>query len=70
LKEKLTATISLTIDSTGKLLRQNPEKMSGNRLFDDSILKAIKRAAPFPPFPPAMDKAQEEFVITFDPNDI
>ncbi len=70
LKEKLTATVSLTIDSTGRLVRQNLEKMSGNRLFDDSIIKAIKRAAPFPPFPPAMDKAQEEFVITFDPNDV
>jgi colicin import membrane protein len=70
LKEKLSATVSLTIDAAGNLVKQHPEKMSGNQLFDDSILKAIARAVPFPPFPPAMDKPQEEFVITFDPNDI
>lgn len=70
LKEKLTATVSLTIDKTGNLVSQEPEKMSGNQLFDDSILKAITRSAPFPPFPPSMDKTREEFVITFDPNDI
>jgi len=69
-KEKLTATIAITIDASGKLVRQQPEKMSGNQLFDDSIFKAITRSAPFPPFPPAMNKDQEEFVITFDPNDI
>jgi len=70
LKEKLSATVSLTINAAGNLVKQHPEKMSGNQLFDDSILKAIARAAPFPSFPPAMDKPQEEFVITFDPNDI
>jgi len=70
LKEKLTATIAITIDASGKLVRQQPEKMSGNQLFDDSIFKAITRSAPFPSFPPAMNKDQEEFVITFDPNDI
>jgi len=70
LKEKLSATVSLTINAAGNLVKQHSEKMSGNQLFDDSILKAIARAAPFPPFPPAMDKTQEEFIITFDPNDI
>lgn len=70
LNEKLSATVSLTINATGNLIKQDPEKMSGNQLFDDSILKAIARAAPFPSFPPAMDKTQEEFVITFDPHDI
>jgi len=69
-QEKLSATISLTISATGNLVKQNPEKMSGNQLFDDSILKAIARSAPFPPFPPAMDKTQEEFIITFDPHDM
>jgi len=70
LKEKLTATIAITINANGQLINQQPEKMSGNQLFDDSIFKAITRSAPFPPFPPAMNKDQEEFVITFDPNDI
>lgn len=70
LKEKLSATVSLTINAAGNLVKQHSEKMSGNQLFDDSILKAIARAAPFPPFPPTMDKTQEEFIITFNPNDI
>ncbi len=69
LKEKLTATIAITIDASGRLVSQQPEKMSGNQLFDDSIIKAIARSAPFPRFPPAMSKDQEEFVLTFDPND-
>ena len=70
LQEKLSATVSLTINASGNLVKQKPEKMSGNRLFDDSILRAIARSAPFPSFPPAMDKTQEEFIITFDPHDI
>jgi TonB family protein len=27
------------------------EKHSGNRYFDESAMKAIKKASPFPPFP-------------------
>lgn len=27
------------------------EKTSGNRFFDESVLKAVKKAEPFPPFP-------------------
>ena len=69
-KEKLSATISLTIDAAGNLRRQQIERLSGNQLFDDSIMLAIKRAAPFPPFPASMRQSQEEFVITFEPKDI
>ncbi len=69
-REKLSATVSLTIDAAGNLLEQKIERLSGNQLFDDSILLAIKRAAPFPPFPPVMHQEREEFVITFEPRDV
>ncbi|MBW1645837.1 MAG: TonB C-terminal domain-containing protein [Deltaproteobacteria bacterium] len=68
--KKLSATVSLVIDRAGNLLEQKIERLSGNQLFDDSIMQAIKRAAPFPPFPPVMRQDREEFVITFEPRDL
>ncbi|MBN2332853.1 MAG: cell envelope integrity protein TolA [Deltaproteobacteria bacterium] len=69
-REKLSATVSLTISDTGTLIASTTQQLSGNQLFDDSILRAINQAAPFPPFPAALEQRQEEFIITFEPSDL
>ncbi len=47
--------VSVRIARDGVLIDSWIEKGSGNRLFDDSALKAVKKAAPFPPLPEAFD---------------
>ena len=70
LNSGLEATISLTIDASGKLLEQNEEKLSNNRIFDHAMRQAVINANPFPPFPSELNIPREEFVITFNPNNL
>ncbi|MCD6292293.1 MAG: TonB C-terminal domain-containing protein [Deltaproteobacteria bacterium] len=70
LNSGLVATVSLTIDASGELIQQSEEKLSGNFTFDHALRQAIINATPFPPFPAELNIPQEEFVITFDPNNL
>ncbi|MCK5540393.1 MAG: TonB C-terminal domain-containing protein [Deltaproteobacteria bacterium] len=70
LNSGLEATISLTIDASGKLLEQFEEKLSNNLIFDNAMRQAIINANPFPSFPADLNIPREEFVITFNPNNI
>ncbi len=70
LNSGLVSTISLTIDASGKLLIKSEEKLSGNPIFDHAMRQAVINASPFPPFPVELNIPQEEFVITFDPNNL
>jgi len=70
LNSGLEATISLTISASGALLDQTEERLSGNTIFDHAMRQAISNANPFPPFPAELTIPQEEFVITFNPNNI
>ncbi len=70
LNSGLVSTISLTIDASGNLLIQSEEKLSDNPIFDNAMRLAVTNAIPFPPFPAKLNIPQEEFVITFDPNNI
>ncbi len=70
LNSGLVSTISLTIDASGNLLMQSEEKLSGNPIFDHAMRQAVVNASPFPPFPAELNIPQEEFVITFDPNNL
>jgi TonB family protein len=47
----LQAIVFLAIDRAGHVEQLRIEKKSGNVLFDESLLRAIKQAAPFPPLP-------------------
>ncbi len=70
LNSGLEATVSLTISASGELLSQKEESLSGNLIFDRAMRQAINLANPFPPFPAELKIPQEEFVITFNPNNI
>lgn len=49
--EQLETVIDVTILRNGAVMEMNFEKKSGNRYFDESALKAIRKAGPFPPLP-------------------
>lgn len=70
LNSGLVSTISLTIDASGKLLEQSEEKLSDNPAFNHAMRQAVINATPFPPFPAELNIPQEEFVITFDPQNL
>lgn len=48
----LTTTIEFAIGPDGQLLNYQVQRSSRDSAYDDSVVRAIKRAAPFPPPPP------------------
>ncbi|MGB9735845.1 MAG: energy transducer TonB [bacterium] len=45
--------VSITINRDGSISNLSVEKSSGNVYFDQTAIRAIKRASPLPPFPPS-----------------
>jgi colicin import membrane protein len=64
-KEALEAVIVIEIDKNGLLIGSRVEKSSGNPYFDQSAMRAITKAAPFPP---PLGKAPLEIGLKFQPN--
>jgi TonB family protein len=50
-KENIETIIDVKISRNGALEHMGFEKRSGNRYFDDSALRAVKKSSPFPPLP-------------------
>ncbi len=65
---ELEAIIIICIKSNGELAETRLEKRSGFHPFDESAIRAIKKAAPFPP--PPVELKDEEFEIRFYSNQI
>ena len=59
--------VSLKIDKKGKLMDTWIEKGTPNRLFNDSLINAVKKAAPFPPLPATMEAEVFELGLRFCP---
>lgn len=59
--------VSIKIARTGKLLDVSVEKSSGDQAFDASLLKAVKKAAPFPPLPIDLEGSFLETGLRFCP---
>lgn len=49
--KKVSVIVSIRIGKDGELLKSWVEKSSGSSQFDDSLLKAVRKASPFPPLP-------------------
>jgi colicin import membrane protein len=62
--------VILTVRKDGKILEHSFKKRSHNPLFDDSVLKAIQKSDPLPPFPPGYKKRNEEVEINFSLKDL
>jgi TonB family protein len=50
-KENIETIIDVKISRSGTPEYMGFEKRSGNRYFDDSALRAVKKSSPFPPLP-------------------
>lgn len=62
----LRVTISLKISSKGELISAKFEKKSGNPMYDNSVMRAVKAAAPFPPIPSELQPGPWEAGFNFD----
>lgn len=49
--EETSVIISIKIGRKGELLELAVEEGSGNRFFDESLVRAVEKSAPFPPLP-------------------
>ena len=57
--EGLVTIISITIAPSGQLINVETEEGSGNGFFDQSALRAVRKAAPFPPMPEGYEGGME-----------
>jgi len=64
------AVIELSLRSDGKILKVEFKKRSWDRLFNESVLKALERSDPLPKFPPGYKKSSEELEIRFSLKDL
>ncbi len=68
--EVLEAVIDVTILRSGAVTEVNYEKRSGNRFFDESAMKAIRKASPFPPLPMAVGETSIQVGIRFHSSEL
>jgi len=66
----LKAMIVLTVRRDGTILETKIKRRSGDPLFDESALKAVKRSDPLPPFPEIYKKSYDEIEIIFNPQNL
>ena len=57
--------IRITIEKDGKVTNVRMEKSSGNRFFDDSVLRAIAKASPLPVPPEQLRGTEDHYDIGF-----
>jgi TonB family protein len=67
-KIDLETTIVVIIDREGKVRKSWFEKKSGNGLYDQMAMRAIKKAEPFPPIPKEFSDNTFEIGIRFHPD--
>ncbi|MEI6126006.1 MAG: TonB family protein, partial [Pseudomonadota bacterium] len=61
--------VVITISREGKILGMEFEKKSGDENLDNSVIRAIKKADPLPPFPPDLKESVMEIGIRFIPDE-
>jgi colicin import membrane protein len=66
-KSELEAVVVVRARRDGTVADIQFEKKSGDAYFDDSVLKAVLKSKPFPPFPDIYSPKEEEIVIRFSP---
>jgi len=66
-RKDLKAIVVLTVKRDGTILETKIKRRSGDFLFDESVVKAVKRSDPLPPFPEVYRKSYGEIEIIFNP---
>jgi colicin import membrane protein len=69
-RKDLEAIVVLTVKSDGSVTQTRFEKRSSSPLFDDTVMKAIERSNPLPPFPEGYKRSYDEFEINFNLKDV
>ena len=64
-KENIETIIDVKISRSGAVEHIGFEQRSGNRYFDDSALRAVKKSSPFPPLPYWIMESNIEIGIRF-----
>ena len=62
----LEAVVVLMVKRDGSIVKTNFKKRSSDRIFDQSVSKAIERSDPLPPFPEGLVISHDEIEITFN----
>jgi len=65
-QEGLQAVLVVKVRSNGTILESLFKKRSNSAMFDQSVLRALERSDPLPPFPEGYNKTVEEIEITFN----
>ena len=65
--EALTAEVAADLSATGEVLDASIKRGSGNPWFDESVVRAVKKASPLPAPPPP---GAGEWTIPFDSRDL
>lgn len=65
----LTASVVMRLNRDGSLEKVYLEKSSGNPAYDRSCLRAVEKAAPFPPFPAGINQRSLEVGVNFHSED-
>ena len=66
-RKDLKAIVVLTVKRDGTILETKIKSRSGDFFFDESVMKAVKRSDPLPPFPEVYKKSYGEIEIIFNP---
>ncbi len=68
--DSLEAILIVVVRRDGKVLDIRFEKKSGDALFDESVIRAVRKSDPLPPFPQVYSAPQEEIGLRFRPEDM
>lgn len=66
----MTAIVVITVSKNGQIADKFFESRSGDRVFDQFVVKTIEAANPLPPIPAAMKKQRYEIGLVFTPEGI
>jgi len=69
-KKDLEAIVEIVVKSDGSIGKTTLKKRSASPIFDDSVIKAVERSNPLPPFPEGYKRSQDEFEFNFNLKDL
>lgn len=70
LRRDLETVVSVKIRRDGRIIGIDWEKKSGNRLYDESVLRTLRSVDPFPPFPQSIPYESIEIGLRFLPGEL
>ena len=69
-QKDLQTTVTIKVSQDGSILKYEFKKRSSDVIFDESVLKAIEKSNPLPPFPEEYRKSYDEIEINFNLQDL